>query len=188
MASLLAADGNWLQQQQQQALPETWARGQRFTASLADEDEAELEMALRGLLGGGRGKQLGALMASDHAAGAAHDSAAALLAAETSGGIRNNPFAKQRGAMAKEREKQPRLGGGKLLPPLDSSGISAALGLQESKDPVQGLLDVSKLTQQEIGGRGRAPLISKGWEETKRSEGSGNPPRRGLSRTTSAKV
>ena len=181
-----AADGNWLQQQQQQALPEPWARAQRFTASLADEDEAELEMALRGLLGGGRGKQLGALMASDQAAGAGHDSAAALLAAETSGGIRNNPFAKQRGAKGKDREKQPpRLGGGKLLPPLDSSGSAEVLmrELQESKDPAQGLLDVSKLAQPEIGGRGRAPLISKGWEETKRSEGA-----RGFRRSAAAKV
>ena len=145
------------QQQQQQA----W----RGPNTLGEDDEADLDLALRTMLGGGRGsKALGGMMRSS--AAAAGDSAAALFAAEMAGG---------RGAKARGRSKQPRLGGGKLLPPLQNAGPSVEKIAADLDNPV-GLLEVlsgsvkrkgvvhsliSKGLEGGGGGRRVAPILSR---------------------------
>jgi hypothetical protein len=99
-------------------------------------------------------------------AAAAGDSAAALFAAEMAGG---------RGAKARGRSKQPRLGGGKLLPPLQNAGPSVEKIAADLDKPV-GLLEVlsgsvkrkgvvhsliSKGLEGGGGGRRVAPILSR---------------------------
>jgi hypothetical protein len=143
------------QQLQQQA----W----RGPNTLGEDDEADLDLALRTMLGGGRSsKALGGMMRSS--AAAAGDSAAALFAAEMAGG---------RGAKARGRSKQPRLGGGKLLPPLQNAGPSVEKIAVDLDKPVgllevlsgsvkrKGVVLISKGLEGGGGGRRVAPILSR---------------------------
>lgn len=125
---------------------------------LPDDVEEDLELQLRSILGSGKSsKKLGSMMKARYSA---TDSAAALMA-EMSSAVPSRTLVK--GKATKIR----RLGGGKLLPPLESAGnvnqVMAAL--QSSSDPSAGILDVLAIADRP---KPRL-LISKGWEEGKSS-------------------